>query len=59
MAYNLFLKLVYIEPSHRYSSEEALKHPFITRKMFDPVPLTYLDSLKFRSIREKLKEVKL
>jgi len=57
MAYNLFLKLVYIEPSHRYSSQEALKHPFITRKIFDPIPLTYLDSLKCKSIKMKMKEV--
>ena len=58
MAEHLFIKLVKTDPSQRYSSENCLKHPFITRMKFDDIPMTYLESCKHRSIKIKFKEVK-
>ena len=57
MAKNFFGKLVEVDPSHRYTAVNALKHPFITRKKFDQIPLTYLEIWKHKSIRTKCQEV--
>ena len=57
MAEHLFLKLVVTDPLHRYSTENSLKHPFITRIKLDDIPMTYLESCNQRSIKIKFKEV--
>jgi serine/threonine protein kinase len=56
MAKNFFGKLVEVDPSHRYTAGNALNHPFITRKKFDQVPLTYLEIWKHKSIKIKCQE---
>lgn len=57
MAKNFFEKLVEVNPSHRYTAENALNHPFITRKKFDQIPVTYLEIWKHKSIKSKFQEV--
>lgn len=57
MAISFFNKLVEVDPSHRYTANNALKHPFITRKKFDIIPLTYLEIWKYKSIKTKCQEV--
>ena len=57
MAKSFFSKLVEVDPSHRYTANNALKHPFITRKRFDKIPLTYLEIWKYKSIKNKCQEV--
>jgi calcium/calmodulin-dependent protein kinase I len=36
---NLFLKLCQIKPSKRYTAEQALKHPWITREKNGEIPM--------------------
>lgn len=57
MAKSFFFKLVEVDPSHRYTAINALKHPYITRKKFDQIPLTYLEIWKHKCIRTKYQEV--
>lgn len=57
MANNFLVKLVEVNPSHRYCADNALNHPFITRKKFNKIPVTYLEIWKHKSIRTKCQEV--
>ena len=57
MAKSFFCKLVEVDPSHRYTAINALKHPYITRKKFDQIPLTYLEIWKHKCIKTKYQEV--
>ena len=59
MAEHLFLKLVEVYHLQRYTAEEALKHPFITRNHLDLVPLTYLDNINLKDSHKKMKSVRL
>jgi len=52
----LFLKLCELNPLHRYNATEALKHPFITRRKFDKIPMTFMESWKKRELKHKFKE---
>ena len=45
MAKNLIMKLCDPNPSHRYSACLAEKHPWITRNVNDPIPMTFNDVL--------------
>ncbi len=58
MAKDLFLKLVKSSAYHRYTSLEALKHPFITRNPNDEIPRTFLEKINVKLSRNRLKEVK-
>ena len=40
LAKDLFLKLCNTSPIERYTSEKALRHPWVTRKFSAPIPLT-------------------
>jgi serine/threonine protein kinase len=40
LARDLFVKLCNIIPSERYTAEQALRHPWITRDLQSPIPLT-------------------
>lgn len=44
LAQNLFLRMVCLHAIDRYSAEEALRHPWITREQTD-IPLTYIERL--------------
>jgi hypothetical protein len=57
MSKSLFLKLVEVNPKHRYTGNEALRHPFITRRIYDDIPLTFIESWNKREVKDKFKEV--
>ena len=40
---DLFLKLCNLSPIERYMSDQALRHPWITRNFNAPIPLTQSD----------------
>lgn len=56
LAKNLFLKLVKTDPSERYTAQEALKHPWITR-IPNEIPLTYYENISYEQSRSKLLNV--
>ena len=58
MAKNFYSQLVDILPTHRYAADKALKHPWITRKKNDSIPLTYLETWKFREGQRNMAKVK-
>lgn len=43
-AQHLLKRMIAREQSHRYSANEALQHPWITRKFDDPYPMTKAES---------------
>ena len=43
LAQSLISKLIAFNPSDRYTARKALSHPWITRKIDDPIPLTCSD----------------
>lgn len=49
MARDLFLKLCNPMPFERYTAEQALRHPWITRDFDSPIPLT--ESQKMREVQ--------
>lgn len=51
LAQNFFQKLTISDPSERYSANQALNHPWITRKIDDPIPLTIKE--KFQTFEKK------
>jgi len=40
MAQDFFTRISKIESAERYTTQEALKHPWLTRKFDDPIPLS-------------------
>lgn len=57
MAELLLRKLLEPNPSWRYTADRAIKHPWITRKVDDDVPLTMNDVLSRRNYRKCGKEI--
>ena len=49
MAKNLIHKLLEPNPSWRYTSDKALRHPWITRNKNDEIPKTFNEILTFRN----------
>ena len=41
MAQNFFLKMVANQPSERYTADQALRHPWITRNECDDIPFSF------------------
>ena len=56
LAKDLFLKLMEINPTKRYTANEALHHPWITRVPND-IPISRSDIFKYENAKVKLKEV--
>jgi calcium/calmodulin-dependent protein kinase I len=58
IAQNLFKRLVCVQASHRYNANECLQHPWITRKMDQSIPMSFIDqmqNLEFeRMLRQKM-----
>ena len=48
------MKLCIVDFKHRYTAEEALNHPWITRKFEDPIPLDYNEALYKDFIKKRL-----
>jgi serine/threonine protein kinase len=57
MAKMFINKLLEFNPSRRYSADKALKHPWITRCVYDNIPKTHLEIWKTRGHKKKLIEV--
>lgn len=49
-------KLLEPNPSRRYTADRALKHPWITRRIYDNIPKTHLEMWKIRGLKLKLIE---
>ena len=48
MAKNLISKLLEPNPSWRYTSDKAIRHPWITRNKNDPIPKTFNEILTYK-----------
>lgn len=57
MASHLLGKLLEINSSKRYTADNILKHPWITRNKLDSIPKTYLETMKERTIKNKMLNV--
>jgi serine/threonine protein kinase len=58
LAKDLIKKMTDYSPFYRYSIDQALKHPWITRNNDDKIPLTYLEMIEHADCHDKLKLVK-
>jgi hypothetical protein len=50
-------KLLEINTSKRYTADKVLKHPWLTRNPNDEIPKTYLETMKIRTLKNKMIEV--
>ena len=57
LAKNLIGKLLEINPSWRYSSDKAIRHPWITRKKNDEIPKTFNEILSIRNATKNIKDI--
>ncbi len=57
MAYLLIMKLLEPNTSKRYTADKVLKHPWITRNPIDEIPKTYLETMRIRTLKNKIKNV--
>jgi serine/threonine protein kinase len=58
LAKNLFLKLTRFNIAQRYSAQDALKHPWITRLNNTDIPLTIPDQMKNLDLADRLRTVR-
>jgi hypothetical protein len=56
MGENLLKKMLEIEPIIRISAKNALKHPWITRNILDPIPLNLYQQVNKDKILKKFRE---
>lgn len=56
MAERLLRALLEPNPNLRIKAKNAIVHPWVTRKMYDPIPLNYYQSLTRASVKKKLKQ---
>jgi len=54
MADLLLHKLIESNTSKRYTADNILKHPWLTRSLHDPIPKTYLETMRVRTMRKKM-----
>jgi serine/threonine protein kinase len=57
LARHLFVKITKMAPVERYSAEQALQHPWVTRLESSPKPMTFLDKLRKLNCESKLKKL--
>lgn len=57
LAKDLFQHLVDPNPVNRYTAQNALKHPWITRKLDANIPLTYAEQLRMYQTHEKMRNL--
>lgn len=53
----LFEKMVKCKPLERYTAEEALSHPWITRCP-NSIPLSYMDTIAYDNSKKQITKVK-
>ena len=59
MAEMLLHKLIEVNSCKRYSADQIMEHPWITRKKYDQIPKTYLETMHARTLRNKMIAVKI
>ena len=57
MAKHFLKKLLEPNPGARYTANQALKHPWITRNFDDEIPLTYSDVLLYKNNIQNMKNL--
>jgi serine/threonine protein kinase len=57
MGMNLLKKLLEVDPGRRYTIDKCLQHPWITRRRYDCIPITYMESWKISLLKNKLREL--
>lgn len=57
LARDLFIKLCNPMPFERYTAEQALRHPWITRDRDSPIPLTQSQKMKAAEAHSLLKTI--
>lgn len=55
IAKNLFMRLTAVSSSKRYTASDALKHPWITRKMNNTIPLNQADEMLNLEYEQRLR----
>ena len=56
LAKDLFVRLCMINPEFRYTADEALMHPWITRSFSDQIPLNFVDSMHQEYLKKILED---
>lgn len=59
LAKDLIMKMLAYSPIHRYTVDQALSHPWITRSHDTKVPLTKYEIFNLMDMEEKLKRVRI
>ena len=54
IALNLFNRLSAVHPQNRYAAKDALLHPWITRRRYTDIPLSFLDKVSNLEYERKL-----
>lgn len=57
MCLNMFSKLLEPDKVNRYTIERALEHPWITRRVLDPIPMTHLEDFRNRQLSMRFKKL--
>ena len=57
MAQDLFKRLTRNDPLERYTADQALRHPWITRHSSETPPLTYLEKLNYFNNKLKIRRI--
>ena len=57
MAKQFIGKLLKVKVADRLNASSCLAHPFITRRYYDPLPLTYLESIQKRNSEQEAKKL--
>lgn len=57
MGNNLIMSLLESSPTIRISSIKAISHPWITRRVYDPIPMNMLQSLSRRNAVKRLQNL--
>jgi serine/threonine protein kinase len=57
LARNFFQKLTNSDPSERYSANQAILHPWITRNPNDPIPFTIKEKFQTFGKKENLAKI--
>jgi serine/threonine protein kinase len=56
MGMNLLHRLLEKDPAKRYTVDKCLRHPWITRKKYDKIPVTYMETWKISLLKNKFRE---
>ena len=57
MGINLIMSLLERSPTMRISSIKAISHPWITRRVYDPIPMNMIQSLSRRNALKRLQKI--